>query len=49
MPKYNELKHFNAGRIVTVYQAAMVEQRKKAQIAEKAGPLNLTWTFEQTM
>jgi len=28
MPKYNELKHFNASRIVTEYQAAMVDQRK---------------------
>ena len=25
MPKYNELKHFNANRIVTAYQNASVE------------------------
>ena len=28
MPKYNELKHFNANRIVTTYQNASVEQRR---------------------
>lgn len=28
MPKYNELKHFNAGRIVAVFQTSTVEQRR---------------------
>ena len=45
MPKYNELKHFNANRIVGVYEAAMVEQKRQAQIAQNKGPLNLTWDF----
>ena len=48
MPKYNELKHFNAARIVSAFQTATIEQKRQAQIAENAGPLNLTWTFEQT-
>ena len=48
MPKYNELKHFNAARIVAAFQSATVEQKRQAQIAENAGPLNLTWTFDQT-
>ena len=46
MPKYNELKHFNAQRIVAAFQAATVEQRRQAEIAENAGPFNLTWTFD---
>ena len=49
MPKYNELKHFNAAKIVAAYQAATVEQKRLAQLAEDAGPLNLNWTFEGTV
>ena len=48
MPKYNELKHFNAAKIVTAFQSATVEQRRLAKIAENKGPLNLTWTFTET-
>lgn len=30
MPKYNELKHFNAKRIVSAFQSSTVEQRRQA-------------------
>ena len=46
MPKYNELKHFNAKRIVDAFQSSTREQRRIAQLAEESGPLNLTWTFD---
>lgn len=46
MPKYNELKHFNAQRVVAAFQTATVESKRQAQLAENAGPFNLTWTFD---
>lgn len=49
MPKYNELKHFNAAKIVNAYQNTNADERRQAQIAENAGPLNLTWTFDGSM
>jgi len=45
MPKYNELKHFNAQKIVTVYQAALVEQRRQAAQMARRGPLDLKFTI----
>ena len=49
MPKYNELKHFNAAKIVNAYQNTTADEKRQAQIAENAGPLNLTWTFDGSM
>ena len=45
MPKYNELKHFNAARIVQAYEESLLEQERAAREAERKGPLNLTFNF----
>ena len=45
MPKYNELKHFNAEKIVTAYEQALSQQQKAQQEAQSKGPLNLTFNF----
>ena len=45
MPKYNELKHFNAEKIVTAYETALLEQKKAQEEADRKGPLNLTFNF----
>ena len=45
MPKYNELKHFNALKIVSAYEDALREQQRAMEEAERKGPLNLTFHF----
>ena len=41
MPKYNELKHFNARHIAETYHTAIAEQRRQAEEEARRGPLNL--------
>ena len=45
MPKYNELKHFNARKIAETYRAAIIEQNRKAEEVARKGPLNLSFNF----
>jgi hypothetical protein len=45
MPKYNELKHFNANKIVQNYHSAIQEQKRQAEEAARRGPLNLQFTI----
>ena len=45
MPKYNELKHFNAGKIACAYEEAILKQQQVAEEAARKGPLNLTFNF----
>ena len=45
MPKYNELKHFNAQRIANNYYQALQEQEATRLELERRGPLNLTFTI----
>ena len=45
MPKYNELKHFNAAKIVNNYESELRAQQAAAEEAARKGPLNLTFNF----
>jgi len=45
MPKYNELKHFNAHKIVHTYHTALQAQMAATLEAERRGPLNLDFTI----
>ncbi len=45
MPKYNELKHFNAQKIVNTYRQALQDHMAATLEAERRGPLNLSFTL----
>ena len=45
MPKYNELKHFNASKIAETYHQALREEETARKEYERKGPLNLTFDF----
>lgn len=45
MPKYNELKHFNAQKIKDAYEADLVQKEKERMEEEKRGPFKMTYDF----
>ena len=45
MPKYNELKHFNATRIKEAYEADLVLQEKQRLEEERRGPFQMNYDF----
>ena len=45
MPKYNELKHFNAVTIKKTYEAYLVEEEKARIEEERRGPFKMTYDF----
>ncbi len=45
MPKYNELKHFNAQTIKRAYEQYLVEEEKTRLEEEKRGPFKMTYDF----
>lgn len=45
MPKYNELKHFNATRIKGFYEEDLVQKEKERIEEEKRGPFKMTYDF----
>ncbi len=45
MPKYNELKHFNAERIKEAYEADLVKQEKERLEEERRGPFQINLDF----
>ena len=45
MPKYNELKHFNAQTIKKAYEAYLIEEEKARLEEERRGPFKMTYDF----
>lgn len=45
MPPYNELKHFNAGRIKKAYEDWLAEEEAKRLEEQTKGPFNMTYEF----
>lgn len=45
MPKYNELKHFNARTIKKAYEAYLIEEEKVRLEEERRGPFKMTYNF----
>lgn len=45
MPKYNELKHFNAQRIKEAYEEDLAQKEKERIEEEKRGPFKMTYDF----
>lgn len=45
MPKYNELKHFNANNIKKAYEQYLVDEEKARLEEERRGPFKMTYDF----